>query len=127
MKKEERLQIAVARYIKMQYPNVIFTSESSGIRVSMGVAVQMKKQRSLHKLPDMIILEPSKGYNGLCLELKNTYSDCYLKNGDVRQTKHIQEQAKTLQLLEYKGYKATFACGFDEAQRIIDEYLRSIK
>lgn len=122
-KQEERLQTAVANYIKMQYPNVIFTSESSGIRVSMGVAVQMKRQRSKHKLPDLIILEPKGKFHGLCIELKKNRKEIYLKDGSLSSKKHVQEQKKTLDLLNEKGYKAVFSCGFDETQKIIDEYM----
>jgi len=56
MKSEENLQIAISSYLKYQYPDVIFTSESSGIRLTIGQATKAKKQRSKHKLPDMIIL-----------------------------------------------------------------------
>jgi len=123
-KLEERLQSAVARYIKVQYPNVVFTSESSGIRVSMGVAVQMKKQRSNHKLPDLIILQPNEKYHGLMLELKKSHSEIFKKDGALRANEHVQAQNDTLKHLSLKGYYAVFACGFDETKKIIDEYLK---
>ena len=122
-KQEERLQTAVSTYLKTQYPNVVFTSESSGIRVSMGVAVQMKRQRSKHKLPDLIILEPKGNFHGLCIELKKNRKEIYLKDGSLSTKKHVQDQKNTLDLLESKGYKAVFGCGFDEAKEIIDNYM----
>ena len=39
MNKEQELQIAVSTYIKMQYPNVIFTSESAGINLKFHQAI----------------------------------------------------------------------------------------
>lgn len=123
MKKETRLQTQVSNYIKLQYPNVMFTSESSGLRVPIGLAVQMKKQRSNHKLPDMIILEPRKDFYGLMLELKNSEADYLKKDGTLRGDKHVQEQQKSLTELSKKGYLATFVGGFDEAKRVIDFYL----
>jgi hypothetical protein len=36
---------------------------------------------------------------------------------------HICEQFDMLEQLRRRGYKAEFACGFDEAKKIIDEYL----
>lgn len=120
---EESLQIAVSNYIKMQYPNVIFTSESSGIRVSMGTAVKMKKQRSNHKLPDMIILEPRGRFHGLCLELKKDRNEVFTKKGEYRENEHIQKQLETLTQLRELGYFSIFGCGFDETKEIIDFYM----
>lgn len=122
MKKEERLQTQIATYLKLQYPDVIFTSESSGLRVGIGLAMQMKRQRSKHKLPDLLILHPNKKYKGLFLELKKDLSEAYLKNGQLREKKHIQEQNKTLQKLNKLGYYACFSCGFSETKNIIDKY-----
>lgn len=122
---EESIHIAIANYIKLKYPDVVFTSESSGIRVPMHLAVMMKRQRSKHKQPDMIILEPNKEYKGLVMEIKKDAGEVYLKNGQYSNAKHIQEQLETLTLLNEKGYFATFACGIDEAIRIIDNYMNN--
>lgn len=121
-RKEESLQIQVSSYLRAKYPDVIFTSESSGVRVSMGQAVKMKKQRSTHKLPDMIILKPMKQYHGLCLELKKEGETVWLKNGSLSTNKHIQEQAETLRELVRLGFIAEFAVGYNEAIKIIDKY-----
>ena len=123
-KKEERLQSQLARYIKLQYPNVVFTSESSGLRVPMGLAVQMKGQRSNHKLPDMIILESNEKYNGLVIELKKDYKTLYKKDGAFKKSEHIDKQRETLRLLKLQGYMAVFACGFEEAKNVVDYYMR---
>lgn len=58
---------SVANYIKLQYPNVIFTSDSSGIKLSMGSALKMLALKSENKIPDMIILFPNKKYHGLII------------------------------------------------------------
>ncbi len=123
--KEAKLQTAVADYINLQYPNIIFTSESSGIRVPIGLAVQMKRQRSRKwKLPDLIILHTTKKYSGLIIELKNERSDVFKKDGNYRIGEHIQDQRKTLNELTKLGYKAEFGCGFFECKKIIDNYLK---
>lgn len=122
MKKEESLQIAISNYLKLQYPRVIFTSESSGIRLTIGQAKKAKQQRSNCKLPDMIILEPRGKWNGLCLELKKEDEKVFKANGDPY-AGHIEEQHNTLCKLQQKGYMALFACGFNAAKKIIDEYM----
>jgi hypothetical protein len=122
-KQEESVHVAIAAYLRLQYPNVLFTSESSGIRVPMHLAVMMKKQRSTHKQPDMIILQPKGIYHGLILEIKKDRSEVFLKDGSMSKSKHIQEQNETLEILRKIGYCAEFACGFDHAKAIIDNYM----
>jgi len=122
-RQEESVHVAIATYLRTQYPNVLFTSESSGIRVPMHLAIMMKKQRSTHKHPDMIILQPKGIFHGLILEVKKDYSDVFLKDGSISKKAHIQEQNATLVLLRELGYCAMFACGFDDAKSKIDNYM----
>jgi hypothetical protein len=122
-KQEERLQSQLSRYIRLQYPNVVFTSESSGLRVAIGVAVKMKNQRSDHKLPDMIILESNEKYNGLIIELKKNRAEIYKKDGTLKKSEHVEKQRKTLLLLKLQGYMAVFCCGFEDAKNVVDYYM----
>jgi len=121
-KQEEKLSIAISNYIKIQYPNVIFTCDASGVKLTMGQAVILKKQRSNHKIPDMIILSPKDKYHGLILELKS--KNIYLKDGSLSKEKHIQSQNNTLNQLLDIGYYAVFVIGFDHAKKVIDNYLK---
>lgn len=117
---EASIHLQVCQYLRTQYPNVIFTSESSGIRLTMGQAVKAKKLRSGNKLPDLWILEQRGGYGGLFLELKK--EPIYKRDGTYK-TPHIAEQAQVITQLQYKGYSATFAIGFEEAKKEIDMYM----
>lgn len=121
-KKEESLSKAVSKYLKMQYGSVIFTCDASGVRLTMGQATALKAQRSVHKIPDMIILKPNAEYHGLILELKTEEASPYLKDGSLSTSKHIQEQNQTLTMLLNLGYYAVFAVGFNHAKKIIDDY-----
>jgi hypothetical protein len=124
-KREESIQVAVCNYLKLAYPDVIFTCDlSSGMKLTIGQAVKAQKMRSSKGLPDIMILEPKGGelgYAGLMLELKSEKAGN--KNGTVKQTDHTREQQAILDRLEKKGYMARFAIGFDEAQQIIDFYM----
>ena len=122
MKKEESLQIAVCNYIRLQYPNVIFTSEASGLKLTIGQAVKAKKLRSSRGLPDLIILEVNHGFCGMCIELKNETP--FKRNGDLKSSPHLQEQYFVLQQLNAQGYNAQFGIGFDHTKAIIDQYLK---
>ena len=123
MRTEERLQMSLVEYMKLQYPNVFVISEPSGIRVSMGLALKLKKLRSAHTHLDLYILEPVKGYHGLILELKDGKDKIFKKDGTFRSDKHLEDQIDTIEKLRKKGYYSTFAWDFDMAKEIIDDYL----
>jgi hypothetical protein len=122
MKKEAILHRQVCDYLRKQYPNVLFTSEASGLRLTMGQAVQMKRLRSCNGFPDLMIFEPRGKYHGLLIELKAEGTKLLNKN-DYFATDHLAKQADVIWDLKSKLYYAEFAVGFDEAKRIIDAYL----
>lgn len=120
---EDKIQEQLGEYIRRKYPDVIFTSESSGVRVTKWVAVHMKKCRSGRSLPDVIILEPRKGYHGCCIELKTEKAEIYKKDGTLRKNEHVEGQEDTLNYLKEKGYFTSFAIGLDHAITLVDFYL----
>lgn len=117
---EATLQLQICNYLRTEYPDIIFTSESSGVKLTMGQAVKAKQMRSSGKLPDLWILEPAQGYHGLFVELK--VDSIHNKKGEYK-TEHIRKQAETIERLNDKGYYACFAIGFDQAIKIIEGYL----
>lgn len=126
-KKEENLQLAVCKYLDFKYPNVIYTSDLSGIKLSIGSAVKAKKGRCKRfKIPDLLILEPNKFDKGLFLELKTSKDELYLKDGiTLRNSEHIQSQLETLKKLKSLGYQACFSCGLQETIDKIDYYMNN--
>lgn len=129
---ESELQVAVADYIRLRYPNVLFHSDfGSGIKLTQGQAMKQKRQNGGRRgWPDMFIanrrydLENCVEYHGLFLELKKDGTRLHKKDGSWA-TEHIAEQAETLQALQDRGYETYFAVGFEEAKAIIDEYLQN--
>ena len=140
---ELELQAQVADYLRLQYPNVLFHSDfGSGIKLTPGQAMRQKRlQGGRRSWPDMFIAEPmarkidlSKDspfdkaaklvmHAGLFIELKKAGTRIYRKDGRLVSDAHIREQYDMLEQLRQRGYMAEFACGFDEAKKIIDEYL----
>ena len=150
---EAELQTQVADYLRLQYPGVLFHSDyGSGVKLTIGQARRQKRQNGGRRAwPDMFIAEPKycKGWvkivkklnakpedfegvpkfelkekkYGLFLELKRQGTRIYKKDGTLVADQHIREQYDMLEQLRRRGYKAEFACGFDEAKKIIDEYL----
>lgn len=124
--KEAALHRHVCDYLRAQYPHVLFTSEASGLRLTIGQAKQMKRLRSGNGFPDMMIFEPRGDYHGLFIELKAEGTKLTKKSGGWA-TVHLAEQSEILCDLTEKGYLAEFAVGFEEAKQIIDEYLKAPK
>lgn len=126
---ESNLQIMVADYLRLQYPDVLFHSDfGSGVRLTPSQAsIQKRQNGGLRGFPDMFIAQPKvdgvyRCY-GLFLELKREDTKIFKKNGELVADAHIREQAEVLSRLTKLGYWAKFACGFNEAKQIIDEYL----
>ena len=144
MTSEADLQVQVADYLRLQYPSVMFHSDfGSGIKLTMGQAIKQKRQNGGRRAwPDMfiaegIVVDDERGqfykgsyyplkhvYLGLFIELKKAGTRIYKKDGTLVADQHIREQFDILEQLRKRGYMAEFACGFDEAKRIIDKYLR---
>jgi hypothetical protein len=120
---EKTLHRAVCDYIRLQYPHVLFNSDLSGIRLTMGQAVQVKALRTCSGFPDIVIYEPHKGYHALFIELKRKGERVYTKQGTPA-TPHIKEQCDMIAKLQFRGYSAWLCVGFDEAKDAIDSYLR---
>ena len=123
-RKEERIQTAVSKYIKIKYPKVIFNSDiASGIKLPIWLAGMAKAQRSSRGQPDLVIYEPRRGFHALCIELKKDRESVFKLDGGLKKDKHLEEQAEILKRLADKGYHAVFGCGFDHCREIIDWYL----
>jgi hypothetical protein len=118
---EEKMHFQICDYLKIQYPKIFFISESSGLRVSPGLASKLKKTRSNHTHLDLYVLEPKGQYHALILELKA--KNIYKKDGALFKDDHLADQQRTIDALNKKGYKSMFAVTFVEAKKIIDAYL----
>lgn len=123
MRVEEKIQIDIFSWLKEKHPDVVACSEPSGVRVSMGLATKLKKMRSAHTHLDILVLEPRGNFHGLIIELKA--KNIYKKSGELLKNEHLEEQQKTINLLNSKGYKACFAVGYDDAIQKINDYLNA--
>jgi hypothetical protein len=134
MKPEQRLQNQVSTYLKAQYPDVMFMVSPSGIKLTMGQAVSLKKNQNPSKgWPDLLIMKTQNAtYNdksiepwkGLFIELKPEGTTIYKKDGALRKNEHLEQQQKVHQLLQKEGYYADFSIGFENTKKLIDWYLK---
>lgn len=119
---EKQVHKAVCNHIRMVYPEVVFFSDMSGLKVGIGVATDMKALRSGKAIPDLFVAYPSNGFKGLFIEIKGEKSDAFKVDGTLRQIEHLHAQAKMLDKLEHLGYHAVFGCGQNECVKIVEEY-----
>jgi hypothetical protein len=123
--KEKDLHLVVTNYLRVRYPDVIFRTDfAAGMKLTIGQAMKHKRMQSSDAYPDIFIAEPKGQYHGLFIELKRDANCVYKKNGDVRESEHIQKQYQMLKRLQDKGYKALFTFGYTNTISIIDDYLQ---
>ncbi|MCP3925030.1 MAG: hypothetical protein GY714_20830 [Desulfobacterales bacterium] len=141
MTAEQRLQEAVIKYIKLQYPDVlIYVDSGAGLKMSIGNAKKRKRLAGDRGMPDIFVCKRKykqdrcivdaneiqvniyAEYSGLFMELKAEGVILKTKKGTFT-TKHFKEQAEMLEKLRAAGFHANFYVGFEEAKAIIDWYL----
>lgn len=122
---EAELQEAVAEYISVAYPKVLFHSDfGSGVKLTPKQAILQRRQNAGRRgWPDLFIAQPTSKAHGLFLELKKRGTRIYKKNGQPA-NQHIAEQEEVLYALSKAGYATEFAVGFEEAKAAIDNYLK---
>jgi hypothetical protein len=105
----------------MQYKDVIFTTDLSGVRLPIGLAIKVKQLRSSNGVPDILIFEPNMFHHALFLEVKK--ESPFKKDGNLKSNEHLAEQLNIIELLRDKDYAAMFVWTFDDAKERIDNYM----
>lgn len=121
---EKNVHQAVVNYLKLQYPKVLFRSDTgAGMKLTIGQAKAQKAIQNGMAWPDLFIAKPMNGWNGLFIELKDEGVKIQKKNGEMA-TCHLEDQLICQAKLIASGYMSGFAVGFDQAKQIIDNYLQ---
>lgn len=121
---EYHLQKNICNFMNMQYPKVLYMSDTiASVKLSIVQAVRNKAiQKDNFKCPDLMIFEPRNGYHGLFIEIK--VKSPFKKDGSLLKNEHLEGQAETLKKLNELGYFATFGVGFDDCIEIIKKYMK---
>ena len=122
---EFELQKSVCKYLDLQYPDVLYLSDTiANLKLTIPQKVRNKSiQKADFHCPDLLILEPQKGFHGLFIELK--VKDIYKKNStELLKNEHVENQQKSINQLNKKDYKSCFCIGFEQAKTMIDIYMR---
>ena len=110
---ESNLQKACVRWFRMQHRPLellLFSVPNGGARSVVTGAI-LKAEGALRGVADLLLLVPSNGYHGLCIEMKAAKG---------RQSPHqkLWEQAVTAQ-----GYRYVVINSFDAFRHEIENYL----
>lgn len=113
MKPEDRLQIAVATYLRAKYPETLWCHIANERQTSPQRGAKLKKMGVRAGMPDVMVFRRSgtNKYIGLAIELK------------VGNNKPTEAQYDVMYHLKCLGWFTAFCWSFDEAQKIIDEYI----
>lgn len=122
--REWSVQLQFCKWIKLQYPNLLFRSDIQSAGKLSGQMQNIKQILDPFRgFPDVQIYQRSGNYIGLFIELKRLDSGTFLKDGSLSKSKHVQEQAEMHNKLRSIGYKVEFAEGFEEAKKVLESYL----
>jgi hypothetical protein len=120
---EYQLQKTLCEYLRIKYPHVLFHSTLSGMNLTMPQAVRNKQiQKDGFAIPDLLVLEARKGFHALFLELKP--ANPFRQDGRLKKDAHLEKQRNSIRELTDKGFAAFFVWSFEDAKKLIDDYLR---
>ncbi len=118
MKAEDSLQIAVANYLRLAYPKVLWAHIANERQTSPQRGAKLKKMGVRAGMPDILIFAiggvgiDKEIYSGLAIELK------------IKPNKCTKPQLECLNLLENADWKTFICYSFEDAKWIIDKYLK---
>jgi hypothetical protein len=124
MKEEQFVHRTICGFLASNYPEVLFTTDLSGVRLHEGLRKQVAGLRSCRGIPDLLILHPACGCHGLLLEIKGAEVPIFCKNGLLRADPHLQEQHNVISRLKAAGYAAFFVRGIDNGRNCVTDYMR---
>ena len=124
MKLEEILQIAVADYLRLQYPKALWWHTANERKAKVQYNAKLKRMGVKRGVVDILIFEDYykahicgagnsyEQYKGFAIELK------------IPPNKPTPSQYEVMALLEMRGWKTAVCYNFDEAKEVIDGYLK---
>ncbi len=107
--KEDNFQKQVASYLDLL--GVLWCHVANERKTSFQAGARLKAKGVKSGVPDCLIFESNKDYNGLAIELK------------IKPNKTTKNQKEWLERLKNNKWKTLVAYSFDEAKNEIDKYL----
>ena len=123
--KEQDIYNQLSQWLKLQHPKLVWRWDyAAGQKMSVGMAMRMKKMQCGVAYPDFFLAKPSGKYAGCYIEIKMDGYDLYQKRNCLEfVNSHIKDQYECLARLRAEGYYAVFGFGFENCKAIITDYL----
>ena len=109
---EDKLQSEVIRYIRLQYPKILYCASLGGIYTGERQAAKAKRNGYVRGMPDLQIMEARKGFHGLFIEIKTHKGTA------------TQAQKEWIKDLQDRGYRAEICKGLPSILDLLDNYLQ---
>lgn len=110
---ESSIQIGAVRWFRLQHPRLarlLFSVPNGGYRNRV-TAAMMKAEGAMAGVADLLLLYPSNGYHGLCIEMKTA-------KGRQQDTQKSWQRE-----VEAVGYKYVICRSVDDFMREVGDYL----
>jgi hypothetical protein len=109
---EQLLTTAFVRWLRLNHPRVLFCGSMGGIHLRPSQAARAKREGYNRGIPDLMIYEPRRGYNGLAMEMKTA-------TGTLS-----PHQIGWLAELERRKWQVSVPRSLQEAQLTFELYMR---
>lgn len=122
--RERIIQRSLTRWLQTEFPTIDFYNDwSAGAYLTVGQNSARAAVACKNGWVDLFIAEPRRGFYGLFVELKKEDARVYLKDGKTLcADPQIRKEATFLARQNKKGYLARFACGLEDAKKLISWY-----
>lgn len=122
---ESHLQQVCVKWFRAFFPEydiLLFAVPNGGLKSKIEAGIQ-KGEGVVRGVSDLILLVPSAGFHGLCIEMKKdsvVYEDGKVKH---RKTYQRPDQKAWQERVEAQGYKYMVIRTFDDFRHAVEEYL----
>ena len=115
MTAEDRLQIEVIAYLRMQYPKALSVHIANERATSPRQGALLKRKGVTAGMPDVMVFHRNGRENGLAIELK------------IGNNKPTASQKAVMDRLFMQMWRVAVCYTFEQAKQVIDEYFKNPK
>lgn len=124
--KESEVQQRSVRWFRLAYPeyaNLFFAVPNGGRRGRIEASI-LKAEGVTKGVADTLLLVPSKGFHGLCVEFKRTDWSYTADGQEVAHKSHQSPEQRLWQKeVTAQGYRYEVCASFGEFCNVIEDYL----
>ena len=122
---ESGLQQGCVTWFRLKYPELallLFAVPNGGARTALEASI-MRGEGVTAGVADVLLLVPSGGFHGLCIEFKRQYYQAEHGKLKLKKTYQSSEQKEWQAAVEAQGYKYVVVRSLNEFIELIINYL----